>query len=277
MLVEKEPNLNTEYEKLAQYIYQCILTTEGFKNIKVEHNVTKLGKSGCEHQIDVYWEFTIGGVTQKVAIECKNYTSDISVGKIRDFFGVLHDIGNITGIFVTKIGYQSGAKKYANYYGITLKEIRFPNQNDWTGRLKTIHVNIHVLPRNVKERIIEPDDTWLINNGISNVQIKLCGLNSEIWLFDSTGNQITNFFELEEKLPHEMKLEKDKFHFYDFDDAFIDTVSNRKIKIKRIGFKYDIEDIESLLILDADTITKAIIKDVKSGEIKFISNDGKIN
>jgi hypothetical protein len=102
-------NENVEYEKLAQYVYQCILNAEGFENIAVKHDVGIKGKSGCEHQVDVYWEFTIGGVTQKVAIECKNYNRTVSIGKIRNFYGVPHDIGNITGIFVTKLGYQSVA------------------------------------------------------------------------------------------------------------------------------------------------------------------------
>jgi hypothetical protein len=280
-LFSKEQNQNTEYEKLAQYIYQCILLAEGFNNIIVEHNVNKLGKSGCEHQIDVYWEFTVGGVTQKVAIECKNYSSVVSIGKVRDFFGVLNDVGNITGIFVTKIGYQSGARKYADYYGISLKEIRYPNQEDWKGKLKTLQVDVHILPRNVKKCNIELDYEWMMNEGkiskpdeFQNLHFK--GLNGNIWLFDRNGNRITNFFELKEKLPHEMQPEKDKVHVYDYDDAFIEVGSYGKIKIKRIVFEYDIDDIQSQVIIDAETITKAIIKDVKSGQIKFITKDGTL-
>lgn len=43
------------------------------------------------------------GVTHRVAIECKNYSSEVSVGKVRDFFGVLHDISNVNGIFRPKL------------------------------------------------------------------------------------------------------------------------------------------------------------------------------
>jgi len=42
----------------------------------------------------------------------------VSIGKIRDFYGVLSDLNNVAGIMETKIGYQKGAKEY----GITLKE-----------------------------------------------------------------------------------------------------------------------------------------------------------
>lgn len=49
-------NPNTEYEKFTQEIYQQLLN-EDFGNIKtvnVLHNVKLKGRSGQEHQIDVY-------------------------------------------------------------------------------------------------------------------------------------------------------------------------------------------------------------------------------
>jgi predicted helicase len=143
---EKEKDdSSVEYEKLTQEIYQALHDAEGFNTIKVQHNVNIPGKSGCEHQIDVYWEFKVAGETHRIAIECKNYSSNVSVGRIRDFFGVLHDIGNIKGIFVTRVGYQSGAKKFAAYYGISAKEMRFPTDDDWKGRIKDIHTTFHLL------------------------------------------------------------------------------------------------------------------------------------
>ena len=96
------------------------------KNINVQYNIKLLGKSGCNHQIDVYCEFEMMGIKHYVAIECKNYSSKVSVGNVRDFFGVLYDVGNIKGIFVTKIGYRSGTEKFAKYYGVVLKELRVP-------------------------------------------------------------------------------------------------------------------------------------------------------
>lgn len=157
-------NENTEYEKLAREIYQAISDAEGVKNINVQHNIKLPGKSGCNHQIDVYWEFEMMGIKHRVAIECKNYSSEVSVGKVRDFFGVLHDVGNTKGIFVTKVGYQSGAEKFANYYGIVLKELRFPTAKDWEGRVKNIVLTIHALSIDVKERNFDIDIDWLLAN-----------------------------------------------------------------------------------------------------------------
>lgn len=79
---------DTEYEQLTQEIYQAINANTEFKNIDVKHNIKLEGKSGCKHQIDVYWEFEMMGERHRVAIECKNYSDKVSVGNIRNFYGV---------------------------------------------------------------------------------------------------------------------------------------------------------------------------------------------
>jgi predicted helicase len=140
----------TEYEQFVQDVYQAIVSAEGVENIKVEHNIQLEGNSGCEHQIDVYWEFRLAGQTYKTAIECKAYNQSVSIGKIRDFYGVLVDVPGLTGIFATLVGYQSGAKKYAEHYGISLKELREPTDADWQGRVQDINLNLHVVKVQVK-------------------------------------------------------------------------------------------------------------------------------
>lgn len=84
-------NDNIEYEKFAQEIYNEILKNLYVKNIEVMHNVELIGKSGQKHQIDVYWEYQYDNTIFKIAIECKNYNHTVSIGKVRDFFGVLYD------------------------------------------------------------------------------------------------------------------------------------------------------------------------------------------
>lgn len=106
-------NANIEYEKFTQEIYQELVNADVVKSTKVKHNIKILGKSGQKHQIDVYWEYEIAGVLHKVAVECKNYNKPIPISKVRDFYGVLSDLDNVSGIMVTKIGYQEGAKKLA--------------------------------------------------------------------------------------------------------------------------------------------------------------------
>ena len=91
-------NPNTDFELFTQRIYQKLVDNDVLKPTTVQHNVKLKGKSGCEHQIDVYWEYEIAGNMHRVAIECKNYDSLVPVGKVRDFQGVLSDLYNVNGI-----------------------------------------------------------------------------------------------------------------------------------------------------------------------------------
>jgi hypothetical protein len=271
-------NENTEYEKLAQEIYQAISDAEGVKNINVQHNIKLPGKSGCNHQIDVYWEFEMLGIKHCVAIECKNYSSEVSVGKVRDFFGVLHDVGNTKGIFVTKVGYQSGAEKFANHYGIVLKELRFPTEKDWEGRVKNIVLTIHALFINIKERNFDVDIDWLLAN--SNFkegnQISLGGMTDELKIVDSAGNVLTTLHELENSLPRD-NPEINKAAHSQFSDGFlVDPSSGQRFKINGIRYLYDVVSETQTSITEGDAIAKAILKDVSSGAIKFFDKQGNV-
>ena len=281
---EEEPkdNANLEYELLAKEIYKSLLKADGIENVNVQHNIKLLGKSGCNHQIDVFWEFKLAGEVHKVAIECKNFAKEVSIAKVRDYFGVMYDIGNIKGIFASRKGFQSGAKKFADYYGISLKEIRQPEEEDWKGRLKTIHVEINVMPTKVTGIHVEPDYEWLIKEGIissedesDKIVIATNKLNTELFVYNEDGSIIKNFLDLENELPHDYKEGKDFKFAHRFDNGFLDS-NVGKIKIKFIGFIYDIENVSTDLILEADNIVSAIIKDVKSGDIQFINKDGSV-
>lgn len=134
-----------EYELLTRSIYESVLSQEGVQNVDVKHNVDVVGRSGVEHQIDVLWDFEQAGITHRVLIECKNYSSNLSLEKARNFFGVLHDIGNARGLLVTRTGYQSGVVKFCNYYGIGLRLLGQPTDKEWEGRIRKITAN--VIPR----------------------------------------------------------------------------------------------------------------------------------
>jgi hypothetical protein len=76
----------TEFELFVKAIYEEVLTLEGFNTVKVEHNISLFGQSGRQaHQIDVYWEFKLAGVTHKVAIECKEYKNNVPMEKSKYF------------------------------------------------------------------------------------------------------------------------------------------------------------------------------------------------
>jgi len=110
-----------EYEYFTRQLISKIIQTQFDSLVPpvVRHNAKLQGRSGCLHQIDVYWEIELGGVSICVAIECKSYRNDIEVGQVRDFYGVIVDT-NVRGLMVTTKGFQKGARLFAEHYGINL-------------------------------------------------------------------------------------------------------------------------------------------------------------
>ena len=111
------------YELLVQEIFHVLLNQNEVENIDVEQNVTLEGKH-TTHQIDVYWEFEKAGIRYRTVVQAKDWASPVVQGELIKFKGVLDDLPQQPrGIFVTRTGYQDGAKDYALAHGITLYEL----------------------------------------------------------------------------------------------------------------------------------------------------------
>ena len=280
-------NPNSEYEKFTQEVYQGLVDADTVKTTVVKHNVKLLGKSGQEHQIDVYWEYEIAGVFQKVAIECKNYNKEVPIGKVRDFYGVLSDLNNVAGIMVTKVGYQQGAKKFAAHHGITLKELRTPNRGE--GIIGEIKLTFNIA---IRHCLFVVDEKWAESHGIDLQGYRqfLDNLNNMRWppretelkwrnathipletrdskIRDGKGQIIATLEELEDKLPD--NFEEKSEHTFEFQDAYVNTCWGL-VKIKEVKYTYETENPTSVIAIDAQDFIKAILKDAISGEIKLI-------
>lgn len=266
----------TEYEQFVQAVYQAVINAEGIENIKVQHNIQLLGKSGCEHQIDVYLEFRIAGQIYKTAIECKAFNKSVSIGWIRDFYGVLVDVPGLIGVFATLIGYQSGARKYAAHYGISLKELRKPVDADWTGRLKDIYLNIHVVSTEIKRFQPRVSQAYLgtLRPG-ERIELKDGFLNHEPIIFDRSGDVALSYEDLRQNLPNENKSAVGLSYFAPFPNHIL-RFSGTDIPIDGIDFVYNVNIETEQVIIRGDELAQAIIKDVISGELKFVDNKGGV-
>lgn len=121
-------NTGKDLELITQKIYQAIVDAEypdaTFRNIQVQHNVVLPGKSGNTHQIDVYWEFELAGLVYKTIIEVKDWKNPVPQTLLHSFKAVIDDIpGTVKGIFVSRSGFQSGAKVYADANEIHLFQL----------------------------------------------------------------------------------------------------------------------------------------------------------
>lgn len=215
---------------------------------------------------------------RRFAIECKNYSKEVSVGRVRDFFGVIHDVGNVKGIFITKKGYQSGAAKFGEHYGISLKELRFPSESDWEGRIKDIAIEMSALSIDIKQRKLDIDMDWLFKNTAyeEGDQIDLSGMGDEIKIVDAEGNSVTDFHTIESALPHEWKKEVARKHKEKFTDAFLKSPKGELFKINGISYVYDVNSETEESVTEGENIAKAILRDVTSGNIKFYDTHGSV-
>jgi hypothetical protein len=128
-------NTGLPYERIVQSIFQAILGQDRARNVVVEHDVKLMGKSGEQHQIDVYWEFEVGGVSYKTLVSAKDWAGNVKKEQVLSFKTILDDVaGQPRGIIVTREGYQSGAEGFGRHHGITLYVLRKPCWWFWRSR-----------------------------------------------------------------------------------------------------------------------------------------------
>ena len=227
---------------------------------------------------DVYWEYEIAGVLHKVAVECKNYNKPIPISKVRDFYGVLSDLDNVSGIMVTKIGYQEGAKKIGSHYGISLKELRTPNQGEAiVAEVKTC-INV-----SVRHCLFEVDDIWAKENGLDlqAYRERLDCLNfppKEKWLHSiyiplqvkdrSICNAKGEIIDTLDNLENQLRPDED--HIFSLENSYIDTHCGL-VKIRAIKYEYEQNNKTMNISIDAQEFIKAILKDALNGEIRLVA------
>lgn len=182
-------NTGKPYELLAQWIYQQLLDYQnsGYRKIEVQHDVQLLGKTGVEHQVDIYWEFELAGVLYKTIIEVKDWRTKVKKEHIMGFKEKLNDIAAFPcGVFVSKSGFQSGAIEYARAHGIKLVTI------DETNEMNHLHINYQFRFPHIEKLSIILDKEWLTSEkeakGISG-ELKLSHKASEAILCDDDQNE----------------------------------------------------------------------------------------
>lgn len=272
---------NTEFERFTQRIYQKLVNNDVLKPTTVLHNVKLKGKSGCEYQIDVYWEYEIAGNMHRVAIECKNYNSLIPVGKVRDFHGVLSDLNNVNGIMVSKKGFQAGAKKFAAECGISLKELRRPEQNENIGTITT------TLRGNCRHTLFLIDENWAaehnvdldhLRNSLAEFQFKKVDywkasthfpiIVKDSLIRNAQGEQISSLDELERQLPK--SPEPGTEITFPFDDGWVESRNWGPVKIREVKYEYESIVQETTLDLAANDFVEAILEDAICGKTDYI-------
>ncbi|GHA67163.1 hypothetical protein GCM10009007_04690 [Formosimonas limnophila] len=242
-------NTGKAYEEFVGKIYQALIDSEvhsSQQNICVETNKKIIDRFGQERQFDVYWEYELGGIVYKSVIECKDYNSSITIEKIDALIGKLHDLPDITPIFATTKGYQSGAKNKAEKYKINLLIVREQNDDDWQDSdgnpyVKQIRINLVAKsPARITKFSPVIDQEWIDSNHPNlDISQQLSMPSNQVFIEDVEKNEKYSLHELQSRLRSEHVGSDGSFDVKrEFKEAYLHA--NNKLKLRDYLLTYEI-------------------------------------
>ena len=128
------------YEQVTAWIVEQISARVGVRTTRLEPG--RLVGKGTTNQIDLIWEF-IDHYDRRIRLlfECRSYATRIEQSAVHAWRSVVDDVAQdgweTLGVIVTTTGYQAGATRLAETYGITIFELRTPSA--WTLRTEQCH------------------------------------------------------------------------------------------------------------------------------------------
>jgi hypothetical protein len=174
-----------DYELLVREIYQQMLDQDQASNVVVQHNVQMQGRM-TSHQIDVYWEFRLVGVTHRV----------------------VDDVPGTIGIMVTSSHYQKGAFGVAKAAGIMIcsleEELRAPVSmypgetaqfsikgwlKAWDGSHLGMLVDVAQKIPELSELTFKADSEWHQVNDPLPESMKLINVPQPVQFYDQEGRE----------------------------------------------------------------------------------------
>jgi Restriction endonuclease len=288
------------YELVVQEIFHSLLNQNEVENIDVRHNVTLQGKT-TTHQVDVYWEFEKGGIRYRTVVQAKDWATPVVQGELLKFKSVLDDLPQQPrGVFVTRTGYQDGAKEYAQAHGITLYELSEESEEpdepnltatvgDWVrfkgevrgfqnrGKLPTaIRLSSTVFHPRCSNVTLDIDKAWLDKNALTR-DIDASSLKfeprllSEIILYDDQQRAISD---LETILREELEVirkenvtEKKAVHAFD-QPTFLgpETTNLTYIRLNKVVFDIEIETTHRAGSFNLNNLVQFMLREIPDGK-----------
>ena len=276
-------NTGKAYEEFVGKLHQALIDSEDHtsqRNICVETNKKIVDRNGIDRQFDVYWEYELGGIVYKSIIECKDYKSSITLEKIDALIGKLDDLPDITPIFATTKGYQSGARSKAEKHKINLLVVREQNDNDWqasdgTPYVKKIVLNfVALLPARITNFIPIIDKQWVDSNCPDlDTSQQLCLPSNEIFIEDIENNEKYSLHELENKLRSEHVGSDGCFDVKrEFKEAYLHA--NIPLKLRGYSLTYEVyPDAISETNIDFSKELLGVIEYMQTNTKTFIFKD----
>lgn len=106
---------------------------------------TRSSGHATDNRIDVLWEFKPASRrVVRLLFECRSYRRRINQQALQSWRSVVDDVAKpgieTIGVMVTTTGYQSGAQRVADSYGIVIFELRAPTASDRANRWRSVRI-----------------------------------------------------------------------------------------------------------------------------------------
>jgi len=255
-----------QYELLVADLHQALIKADGVSTANVAHNITIKGKSGASHQIDVYWEFKLGGALYKTCIECKHYNTKVKKSHVAAFATVIDDIGGTTGIFATTCGFQKGALLLARQRNIRLVVVN--------PLLKEVNVHYSFLIPTITISALEFDLDYVRKKmtelGLSEYKSRLV-YGGDDMLWDKDGNPQVTLNQLIRKNGTE-----EGTHTIALQNHYLATDLGH-LPLKAIAYSVKHNRIERQDRIAVEGVARAIMEDVLGNSACYLNDDGSIS
>lgn len=277
------PSNGIEYEKFVCELQQNLLDTQAIYTVEAKHDVSLIGISEQAHQIDVYWEYKMGGINHRVAIECKLHKRPVDLGILRNFWGLLDDIPGLRGIVVSPVGFTSGAAKFAKSKGIGLKVIREASPEDFAGRDEIVAIRLQPKIIDVLGVRTVVDLDWLEDN--QNPKIRSFLENKEyenmdcraVSFVDKVSNLKFMSTEIHSLVPQDKTEEEVHLHSIEMEDLYIVYPSGIELRLDFIEVSYCLPPQVQLLTMKETDFSSVLIQDAIEGTLLFVDETGIIH
>lgn len=271
-------NKNTEYEQFVRSIIEAVLRAQGLETVNVQHDVHVQGISRS-HQIDVYWEYRLGGVLHRVIINCKRYADTVEVTDVLTLSGVLADMPGARGLIVTTVGFQKGAVDYAKTHQIGLKIVRPPQESDWDGRLYKIKLRLNIGVPELLSCNVQLNQDWIKANVGDPASVAGSGLHDahSTTVRELATGSISDMNALWNRAMRENPTNtgEEGGGTLRWDDARFEQPGKPSLRVDSIEFRWRIRQGETKTI-DVRSAPDAIVRDAIAGTLLFVDLDGRV-
>lgn len=136
------------YEEVTEDLVGRLGDVGGLTTLRLERDVPVSGRAN-DNQIDVLWEVQReSGERTRLLFECRSYRRRINQQALHSWRSIVDDVSEpgveTVGVMVTTTGYQSGAQRVADTYGIVILELRAPTERDLANRWRSVRTELVV-------------------------------------------------------------------------------------------------------------------------------------